>query len=408
MACQIKADKGLGEGKGEEQAAKKQVVLDGAGREVPTLAEVRASIPKHCFKHSVVTALGHVVRDACVIGAFGAAAWIFLPGENLTWFHWALWMVYGFWQGAAITGWWVLAHECGHGGFSQYTWLNDCVGWVLHSLLLVPYYSWQFSHGKHHANTNSIMDGESHVPNSKAEIPQYEWLFEKMGEEAFAGWQVIAHLLLGWPTYLIFNFTGAKRLHNKSPIDGAVLDHFRPWSKLFPPGWETRVFVSTLGCLLTLAGLAVAGAYLGHLKVALMYWPAYLWCNAWLVLYTWLQHTKEDIPQYGESDWTWMKGALSTIDRPYSECFYFFDWMHHHIGSTHVCHHIFSRMPCYHAVEATRHLKEFLEPRGLYNYDARPILVATWQTAKNCHYLDDLTGTQYYKSFAQKDAKKSD
>ena len=397
-------------GKGGEQVAKKQV-LDHNGIPVPTLAEVRAAIPKHCFKHSVPRALALVVRDGCVIGTFGGLAWHFLPGENLGLADFLCWMVYGFWQGAAFTGWWVLAHECGHGGFSNYEALNDAVGWTLHSLLLVPYYSWQYSHAKHHANTNSIMDGESHTPNTLAEVAEYEWMHEKIGEEAFAVWQVVAHLLFGWPAYLVVNYTGAKRLHNKLPIpEGALLDHFRPWSQLFPAGWQRRIYYSTLGCLITFGLLAAAGHQFGHLKVALMYWPAYLWCNAWLVLYTWLQHTDPTVAQYGDDEWTWMKGAISTIDRPYAECFHFFDWMHHHIGTTHVCHHIFSRLPCYHAVEATAHLKAFLEPKGLYNYDGRATIDAAWHVAKTCHYIDDYNGAQYYHSFsglkAEKEAKR--
>jgi omega-6 fatty acid desaturase (delta-12 desaturase) len=39
-------------------------------------------------------------------------------------------------------GIWVIAHECGHGAFSDYSWVNDLVGFTMHSLLLVPYYSW--------------------------------------------------------------------------------------------------------------------------------------------------------------------------------------------------------------------------------------------------------------------------
>ena len=103
---------------------------------------------------------------------------------------------------------------------------------------------------------------------------------EHAGEDAFAVWQLFAHLLFRWPGYLIANYTGARRLHDKSPLpEGAVLDHFRPWSKLFPPGWERRVALSTLGCVLTLVGVVAAGAHFGHLKVSLMYWPAYLWTN---------------------------------------------------------------------------------------------------------------------------------
>ena len=45
-------------------------------------------------------------------------------------------------QGAVATGVWVIAHECGHQAFSQWQSVNDGVGLVLHSLLLVPYYSW--------------------------------------------------------------------------------------------------------------------------------------------------------------------------------------------------------------------------------------------------------------------------
>ena len=35
---------------------------------------------------------------------------------------------------------------------------------MLHSILLVPYFSWQRSHAVHHANTNHITKGETHVP----------------------------------------------------------------------------------------------------------------------------------------------------------------------------------------------------------------------------------------------------
>ena len=45
-------------------------------------------------------------------------------------------------QGAVCTGIWVIAHECGHQAFSKYQLVNDSVGLVMHSCLLVPYFSW--------------------------------------------------------------------------------------------------------------------------------------------------------------------------------------------------------------------------------------------------------------------------
>ena len=51
-------------------------------------------------------------------------------------------------QGCILTGVWVIAHECGHGGFSPSDLVNDIVGSICHSFLLVPYWSWKFSHAK--------------------------------------------------------------------------------------------------------------------------------------------------------------------------------------------------------------------------------------------------------------------
>ena len=80
------------------------------------------------------------------------------------------------------------------------------------------------------------------------------------------------------------------------------------------------------------------------------------------------------------------------------------DWMHHHIGSTHVCHHLFSNLPCYHAVEATKHLKAYLKPLGLYNYDHDPVVTSMWKAAKECQYVEGTDGIHFPK--AVRDLKK--
>ena len=59
-----------------------------------------------------------------------------------------------------MTGVWIIAHECGHQAFSASQSLNNAVGLVLHSALLVPYHSWRISHANHHKYTCSIEDDE--------------------------------------------------------------------------------------------------------------------------------------------------------------------------------------------------------------------------------------------------------
>lgn len=53
-----------------------------------------------------------------------------------------IWLLYAFICGTCATGVWVLGHECGHYAFSDKWYLNDSLGYILHTSLLVPYFSW--------------------------------------------------------------------------------------------------------------------------------------------------------------------------------------------------------------------------------------------------------------------------
>lgn len=53
-----------------------------------------------------------------------------------------LWIIYAIINGTIATGVWVLGHECGHKAFSNSDILNDSLGFILHTALLVPYFSW--------------------------------------------------------------------------------------------------------------------------------------------------------------------------------------------------------------------------------------------------------------------------
>ena len=75
-----------------------------------------------------------------------------------------LWLLYGVITGTIAMGCWVIAHECGHHAFHPNRRIEGVVGFVLHSILLVPYYSWAHSHAVHHAHCNHLEQGETHVP----------------------------------------------------------------------------------------------------------------------------------------------------------------------------------------------------------------------------------------------------
>ena len=92
-------------------------------------------MPAHCFERSALRSLGHLARDLVLISAMGYAATYIRYAPALV--QPLLWAAYWFAQGTVMTGVWVLSHECGHQAFSESQRVNDGVGLVLHSMLLV-------------------------------------------------------------------------------------------------------------------------------------------------------------------------------------------------------------------------------------------------------------------------------
>lgn len=67
-------------------------------------------------------------------------------------------------------------HFClfsGHQSFSNNRTLNDFVGNIVHSSILVPYHGWRVSHRTHHANHGHVENDESWHPVTKS-------IFDKM------------------------------------------------------------------------------------------------------------------------------------------------------------------------------------------------------------------------------------
>lgn len=377
--------------------------------ELPKIGDIKAVIPKHCFERSYIKSIYYTLRDtAWAVGCVYATSQMMsteIPSQLPDLALWVLgWNVYAFAMGTIMFGPWILGHECGHGAFSPNQTFNDVFGFVLHHIVLVPYFAWQYSHAKHHRRVNHLVDGESHVPSGRNDVglneknERFSYLaiiHEAFGDSGFAAFRLGFYLIAGYPIYLMGWGSTGKLAHDGTELGNFIADHYRPGSKMFPPKVYWKILLSTLTQSGIVGGLLYVGQFhTGHLPVFLWFWAPYLWVNAWLVIYTWLHHTDASVPHYGTDEWTWLKGALATIDRPYG----IFDYFHHRIGSTHVVHHLFHELPWYHAYEATDAVKAYLEPMGLYNYDPTPFPIAMWRLAHDCHYVESREGIQYYKS----------
>eukprot|EP01068_Selenidium_serpulae_P003454 Selendium_serpulae@DN3074_c0_g1_i1.p1 len=380
-----------------------ECTMNGRIWETPTVMGLNKAIPERCRERSLEISMMFLIRDVLFLAANAALAHYLIPwfcGKSC-FLRFLSWCTFAVTQGTIATGVWVIGHECGHGAFSPYVAVNDGVGFIVHTILLVPYYAWQFTHNKHHKYTNHLTLGETHVPPTISEIIKYKPLWRVVGDQGFAAFQVFLHLVLGWPSYLLANATGGRESHDEKPLvdsrdGGGPMDHFRSNnSQLFPPEVRRKVDLSTNGIMVVVAVLSFLGIKLGWRWLACWYIGPYLVANAWVVLYTWLHHGDPNVPHYGRDAFTWFRGAISTVDRNYP---WIIDQLHHHIGTTHVVHHFDARIPHYHAVHATKCAQSYLGP--YYRVDAKPLWKTLWRAAGKCHYVSATEGVQFTKAFS--------
>ncbi|KAH7305962.1 delta12 fatty acid desaturase [Stachybotrys elegans] len=368
-----------------------------------TIKDIRDAIPKHCFERSALKGYSYILRDlACLATTF----YLFhnyvtpdnIPSMPL---RAGLWAVYTVLQGLFGTGIWVIAHECGHGAFSDSTFINDITGWVLHSALLVPYFSWKLSHSKHHKATGHMERDMVFVPRTREEhatrLGRLTHELTELAEEtpAVTLIMLILQQLVGWPNYIMTNVTGHNyherqregRGKGKKNGFGGGVNHFDPRSPLYENRDAMAIVLSDIGIALTIGSIVYLSKTFGWYNMAIWYGVPYLWVNHWLVAITFLQHTDPSLPHYHGEEWNFVRGAAATIDR---EMGFIGRQLLHGIVETHVLHHYISSIPFYNADEATDAIRPIMGQH--YKSDTKGgfwgFIGALWKSARMCQWVE--------------------
>ncbi|KAI9679209.1 MAG: Oleate hydroxylase fah12 [Caeruleum heppii] len=384
---------------------------NGAEFEIPdvTVKQIRDAIPAHCHERSGARGLAYVARDIACLGTTFALFHHYLTPENVPSMpaRALLWGLYTLVQGLFGTGLWVLAHECGHQSFSPSKTLNDTVGWVCHSALLVPYFSWKISHGKHHKATGHVERDMVFVPKSRDEyasrVGRLAHELSELAEETpiFTAGHLIGQQLVGWLLYLTLNVTG-HNCHQRQPEGrgkgkrngwfGGV-NHFDSNSPLYEAKDGKLILLSDLGLLITSSVLFYIGKNFGWANLAVWYFLPYLWVNHWLVAITFLQHTDPTLPHYEPGSWNFARGAAATIDREFG---FIGRHLFHGIIETHVLHHFVSTIPFYNADEATEAIKPVMGRHYRSNTEGGPLgfLKSLWSSARTCQWVEPMEGAE--------------
>jgi omega-3 fatty acid desaturase (delta-15 desaturase) len=324
-----------------------------------SLRDLRKAIPESCFRSSPIRSLSYLLADVLALVVLYAAAlrfdaWILRP------FFWLA-------IGTLFFSLYVIGHDCGHGSFSRHRWLNSLVGHLTNALVLVPYHSWRLSHRIHHANAGHVARDEGWYPPTESELREMP---------RWNRWIRLHAVPAVFPLYLL------RRSY------GRAGSHYHPASSLFDDADRSAVRLSLMVCGAMVLVLARVGAIGGPGLLVDLYLAPYAVFVVWIDVVTYLHHTDPKIPWYREPAWSFLRGALSTIDRDYG-------WLgrvHHSIG-IHAVHHLFPRIPHYHLRRATRAARPLLGPH--YRHSEEPILRAFLHSLAECRVVPDVGEVVY-------------
>jgi omega-3 fatty acid desaturase (delta-15 desaturase) len=361
-----------------------------------SLADIRNAIPDHCWKRNPLTSFAYLARDLGVVAGLVAAVARLaplaaaLPGPQGLVASIALWTTYAIAQGTMFWALFVVGHDCGHQSFSNDKRLNDFVGHLVHSSILVPYHGWRVSHRAHHANHGHVENDESWVPFARS-------VYAGIDRATRLVRYVPLLSLLLYPVYLLRGSPGKEG------------NHLNPDDRLFTPSERPLVVMTNVHLALWAGVLAVATAKLGLAPMALLYWAPYVVFVAWLDFVTYMHHhgpegtdgngsDAERVPWYRGDEWTYMRGGLSTLDHDYG----LLNHIHHDIG-THVVHHLFPQIPHYNLCEATEAVKPVLGPYYREPVKSGPLPFGRlWRTFSNAqrrdHFVDDSGDIVFYQT----------
>lgn len=253
-----------------------------------TMKQIHDAIPAHCFKPSVKRSLAYVIRDYLYLGVLMYSTYTYAPCLPSVYLRGAIYGLYTVLQGMIMTGIWILAHECGHGAFSMSKRLNDSIGFLLHSTLLVPYFSWKITHSQHHKATGNLQRDTVFVPYNRE-----DWMKHNLGHNADpltvesisedAPVVLLSHCVLvqlfGWPLYMLDNLSGQDEKHG-FPFYSHYW--FGTGSRIFKTSELCLVFLSDIGIVLMTILLYWGIQTFGWWEMLIFYGVPYLWLNHWI------------------------------------------------------------------------------------------------------------------------------
>ncbi|UBF25840.1 fatty acid desaturase [Kovacikia minuta CCNUW1] len=323
------------------------------------LKDILKTLPKECFQKNKRKAWATALITLLMVGlgylSLAVAPWFLLP---IAWIF----------TGTALTGCFVVAHDCGHRSFAKRRWVNDWVGHLFMLPLIYPFHSWRIHHNYHHTHTNKMDEDNAWQPLR----PEIYGDLGKLAQKAYQatrGWFWWAASIVHW----------------------AAL-HFDPTN--FQPKDRPKIKLS-VGVVLGFAAiafpilLATTGPW-GFVKFWLLPWLVF---HFWMSTFTLVHHTAPEVDFQEPDEWDAVKAQLSgTIHCEYPA---WIEFLCHHIN-VHVPHHLSTAIPSYNLRMAHRSLQQNW---GSYLHETRFSWSLMQRITDECHLYHAQNGYQSFREF---------
>jgi len=285
------------------------------------LTDITKVLPKEIFNKNMTKAWGQVALTVAAVALsmyiIAIVPWYLLP---IAWIF----------AGTAMTGMFVIGHDCGHLSFSRDHQLNDLVGLAMMSPLVYPFEPWRIQHNIHHNNTNKLDIDNAWQPfqkeyyNSASELER--WIMRTIKGPAW-WFASVGHL---------------------------VMKHFS--LDLFTPEQQPKVRLS-LNCVYAFSAVFFPAMwyFTGIWGIIKFYAIPWLIFHFWMSTMTMIHHTLPHLPFLPESKWTDSQARLGLT--VHCEFPAWIEILTHHIN-VHIPHHVSTAIPSYNLRAAHNVLKK--------------------------------------------------
>eukprot|EP00009_Paramoeba_aestuarina_P014915 CAMPEP_0201531442 /NCGR_PEP_ID=MMETSP0161_2-20130828/47623_1 /ASSEMBLY_ACC=CAM_ASM_000251 /TAXON_ID=180227 /ORGANISM="Neoparamoeba aestuarina, Strain SoJaBio B1-5/56/2" /LENGTH=436 /DNA_ID=CAMNT_0047934355 /DNA_START=12 /DNA_END=1322 /DNA_ORIENTATION=+ len=375
-------------------------------KDLPSLGSLKRTIPSHLFQRSLPRSVFYLLRDFAALFVLGFLYFRFLDQPTSYFAHPAVWFpayaTYAFLQGTFLWALFVVGHDCGHRSFCDSKKWCDIFGTIAHTPLLVPFHAWRLSHRQHHRRHNHVEEDESFVPITRSFYSSFKNLPSTTHLVRFTIFPFLgytAYLLAGSYPSFHSHFSPAafmdddkkKQLEQDpdgkwiEPTDDAIADDhvntIRPF--VWANDSERRQVRESILFVVAFAVAGISFSPVSWGSMVLSYVIPHVVFVAYLSIVTHLHHTHPDVQYYRGPAWSFVRGALSTVNRSYGAVL---DHITHDIGE-HTVHHLFPAVPHYNLNEANTYLKPALGDE--YRKDDTPMLKALFRNWLKCRAVED-------------------